>query len=215
MHWGLVLAVAGAWASQELDDIPFQVHLYCGYAVLLIVALRILWGFFGTRHARFAAFLRGPGAVLDYARALLGGRDARTAGHNPLGALMIVLLLALLLAQALTGLFTNDEIFDTGPLFGYVSSELSKRLTTLHKQIFDYLLAAIALHVTAALFYLWVKRENLILPMITGYKHPAEVPPAERIGSSRVALAALLLAGLAGILYWVVSTAPPSDPFAF
>ncbi len=215
MHWGLVIAAGGAWASQELDVFPFWVHLYCGYAVLLICATRIFWGVLGTRHARFAAFVRGPRAVLRYVRSLRGGAPARFVGHNPLGALMVVALLATLLAQAVLGLFANDEIFETGPLFGYVSLELSKQLTTLHKQLFDFILAAVAIHVFAAFFYLWVKRENLILPMLTGRKPAGEVPLAERIDGSRTVIALLVLLVLAGGLYLLVKTAPVADLFGF
>ncbi len=215
MHWALVLAVAGSWASQELDGIPFWVHLYCGYAVLLICMTRIFWGVLGTRHARFAAFVRGPRAVAAYLRSLLSGAPVRFAGHNPLGALMIIAMLAMLLAQAVLGLFTNDEIFETGPLFGYVSLELSKQLTTLHKQLFDFILAAVAVHVFAAFFYLWVKRENLIVPMLTGRKPAGDVPLAERIEGSRTVIALLALLVLAGGLYLLVKTAPVADLFGF
>jgi cytochrome b len=212
-HWLLLVAVVGAWASQEIDGIPFSVHLACGYTVLLLVATRIVWGFVGTRHARFSAFLRGPAAVLAYARALFGGGAARYAGHNPLGALMVILLLALLLAQAVTGLFTNDQVFDTGPLFGYVSVSLSDRITSVHKQLFDFIVAAVVLHVAAALFYLFVKRENLIRPMITGRKSADIVPPSERISTSRVGLALLILALLGVGLYALVATAPEASLF--
>jgi cytochrome b len=177
----------------------------------------VAWGFLGTRHARFSAFVRGPRAIFDYLRGLSGrgGGAPSPAGHNPLGALMVLALLALLLAQALTGLFANDQIMETGPLFGYVTAQLSDRLTTLHKQLFDVLTAAIAVHVLAALAYLFVKRENLILPMITGRKPAAAVPPGEEIGASRSWLALLCLAALAGVLYAIVRSAPEASLFIF
>lgn len=216
IHWGLVLSVLGAWLSRELEGDWFRVHTWCGYAVLLLASTRVAWGFIGTRHARFAAFVRGPGAILDYARGLFrpGGAPS-PAGHNPLGALMVLALLALLLAQAVTGLFANDQIMETGPLFGYVTAQLSDRLTTVHKQLFDVLVGAIALHVLAALAYLVIKRENLILPMITGRKPAAAVPPGEAIAASRTWLALLVLAVLAGLLYAIVRGAPESSLFIF
>ncbi len=210
MHWSLVLAVCGSWLTQELEGDWFRYHVWCGYAVLLIVTTRLLWGFVGTRHARFTSFLRGPRAILQYLR---GG--AHYAGHNPLGALMVVALLLMLATQAVTGLFANDQIMNTGPLFGYVSNALSDRLTSIHGQLFDLLLAAIALHVAAAFVYLFFKRENLILPMITGRKPPSQVPPDQAINSSRAWLALLILALLSGVLYWILRNAPEASLFSF
>lgn len=215
MHWTLVLAVVGAWATQELEGDWFKYHVWCGYAVLLLVLTRVAWGFLGTRHARFTSFVRGPGAVFGYARAMLRREPVHHSGHNPLGALMVLALLALLLTQAMTGLFANDQIMSTGPLFGYVTGATSDRLTTLHKQLFDLLQFAVLLHVVAALAYLFVKHDNLILPMITGRKPGDLVPVAERIAGSRSWLAALLLATLAAVLYVVIRRAPEASLFSF
>jgi cytochrome b len=215
MHWSLVLAVAGAWATQEIEGDWFEYHVWCGYAVLLIAATRIVWGFVGTRHARFASFLRGPGAVAGYVRGLLGRDAPQFAGHNPLGALMVLALLAMLLVQASTGLFANDQIMASGPLYGYVTSATSDQLTTLHKKLFDLLLAAIGLHVAAAFFYLLVKRENLILPMLIGTKPGDAIAPEERIANSRLGIWALVVAALGALLYLVIRTAPEASLFSF
>ena len=216
MHWGLVLAVAGAWLTRELEGDWFAWHVRCGYAVLLLAATRIAWGFVGTRHARFGDFVRGPSAIMSYLRAKPGDEAGRTAGHNPLGALMILALLAMLLAQAILGLFANDQVMSTGPLFGYVDAETSDRLTSLHKQLFDVIVVFIAVHIAAALFHLWIRRENLILPMITGRKPGALLPPgAADIGPSRTLLAAGIAAVLGALLWWVVQTAPDASLFAF
>jgi len=216
MHWGLVLAVGGAWLTRELEGDWFAWHVRCGYAVLLLAATRIVWGFVGTRHARFADFVRGPRAVLRYLRGGAGEDGQRIAGHNPLGALMVLALLLMLLTQATLGLFANDKIMSTGPLFGYVSAETSDRLTSLHKQLFDVIVVAVAVHVAAALFYLWVRRENLILPMITGRKPGDLLPPgASDIGPSRTLLAVGIAAALGALLWWVVKNAPEASLFAF
>ena len=216
MHWGLVLAVLGAWLTRELEGDWFEWHTRCGYAVLLIAATRIIWGFVGTRHARFGDFVRGPGAILAYLRAKPGDEAARIAGHNPLGALMVLALLAMLLAQAVLGLFANDEALEVGPLYGYVSDDTSDLLTGLHERLFDVLVVAIAVHVAAALFYLVVRREDLILPMITGRKRGEMLPPgATDIGPSRTLLAAAILAALGALLWWVVRNAPEASLFAF
>jgi cytochrome b len=210
MHWSLVLAVCGSWATQELEGDWFRYHVWCGYAVLLLVTTRLLWGFVGTRHARFASFVRGPRAIIGYLR---GG--VQYAGHNPLGALMVVALLLMLATQAITGLFANDQIMNTGPLFGYVSNATSDRLTSIHGQLFDLLLAAIAVHVAAAFVYLFLKRENLILPMITGRKPAEQVPPEQAIDASRAWLALLILAVLSGVLFWILRNAPEASLFMF
>lgn len=216
MHWGLVLAVGGAWLTRELEGDWFAWHVRCGYAVLLLAATRIVWGFVGTRHARFGDFVRGPRAVLRYLRGGAGEAGQRIAGHNPLGALMVLALLLMLLTQATLGLFANDKIMSTGPLFGYVTGETSDRLTSLHEKLFDVIVAAIAVHVAAALFYLGVRRENLILPMITGRKPGDLLPPgASDIGSSRTLLAVGIAAALGALLWWVVKNAPEASLFAF
>jgi len=216
MHWGLALSVLGAWLTRELEGDWFAWHTRFGYAVFVIVVTRILWGFAGTRHARFADFLRGPRAIVAYLRDGAGKAEAsRIAGHNPLGALMIVAFLAMLLTQAMTGLFANDQVFETGPLFGYVDIGTSDRLTTLHKQLFDWIVAAIAVHVAAAFFYLWVRRENLIVPMITGKKNAAHLPASVGIDGSRIGIALLLLAIVGGLLFWLVSSAPEASLYVF
>ena len=190
MHWGLALSVLGAWLTRELEGDWFAWHVRFGYAVLLIVTTRIVWGFVGTRYARFKDFVRGPRAIL----ALLG----------------------LLLTQSVLGLFANDQVLEAGPLYGYVEGATSDRLTTLHKQLFDLIVVAIAIHVGAALYYLWVRRENLIRPMITGRKPGSSLPAgAEGVSRSRTLLAIAILAVTGALLWWVVATAPEASLFAF
>lgn len=216
MHWGLVLSVFGAWLTRELEGDWFAWHTRFGYAVLLLAATRILWGFVGTRHARFGDFVRGPAVILAYLRAPKDDPARHTAGHNPLGALMILALLVMLTVQAVLGLFANDQVMEAGPLFGYVDPATSDRLTTLHERLFDVLAAAIGLHVAAAFYYLWVRRENLILPMITGRKPDDLLPPGARdIGPSRTWVASLIAAALGALLWWLIATAPEAVLFAF
>ncbi|MBM4233374.1 MAG: cytochrome B [Gammaproteobacteria bacterium] len=230
-HWGLAMLVAGAWLTRELEGDWFVWHTRLGYAVLVLVVTRILWGFVGSKHARFADFIRGPRAIIAYIKAVSCERPSghkllcqNPLGHNPLGALMIIAFLVLLLVQALTGLFANDQVFETGPLFGYIAIETSDRLTTLHKQIFDWIMAAIGVHVAAALFYLWIKRENLILPMITGRKRidgasmadsATNLPPQASTAMGSWWLAVFIAALVAGALAWVVLTAPEAGLYTF
>jgi len=211
IHWSLLISVAGAWLTRELEGDWFVWHTRFGYAVLVLVLTRVIWGFLGTRHARFAQFVKGPKAILAHLR----GTSPNPVGHNSLGALMILAMLAMLLVQAITGLFANDQVFETGPLFGYVTIETSDRLTSLHKQLFDWIAGAIAVHVAAALFYLWIRRENLILPMITGRKAVESVPEEDRISSSRLWLAIIVASIVGAILAWVVRSAPEASLYVF
>ncbi len=214
MHWTLAFAVLGSWLTQELDGDYFAWHVRLGYVVLVTAVARVIWGFVGTRHARFGAFVRSPAAAWRYLRHWVARAptDApRYIGHNPLGALAILAMLAMLIAQAVTGLFANDQIFSVGPLFGYVSPPLSDELTGVHKQLFDWLVAVIAVHIGAAFLYLFWKRDNLILPMLTGRKSATEVSPNEAISGSRLVLWLSIVAVLAACLYWLVQTAPEAS----
>ncbi len=210
-HWTLVACFATSWLTHELGTQWFEWHVRAGYAVLVLVSFRIAWGFVGPTHARFSSFLRGPAAIAGYTRKL-GKRDGRTTpGHNPLGGLAVLGMLGLLLFQATTGLFANDEILSTGPLYGYVTDETSDRLTGLHKRSFDILLALVALHLAFVMFYLVWKRVDLLRPMLTGYKPIGQMWVPEGITGQRLLLAVVLVAAFGGVLWWVVQSAPPAS----
>jgi cytochrome b len=204
-HWLIALAVAGCWATHYAGVEWFAWHRRLGYAVLVLVVFRIAWGFTGTRHARFAGFLRGPRAILDYLR---GRAPSPPVGHNPLGALAVVAMLAALLAQAATGLFANDEIMNAGPFYGWVDPGLSNRITRLHRLNSDLLLVLIALHVAAVAWYVAVRGQPLLRAMITGTKPQALVPAEQAIAGSRLALALALVAALCGALALSLGAAP-------
>jgi cytochrome b len=226
IHWSLALAVLGAWLTQEIERDWFAWHTRFGYSVLVLVVTRLVWGFIGTRYARFADFIRGPRAVIDYVSRGFG-RSKPTLGHNPLGAWAVLLMLTLLLVQAITGLFANDQIFQTGPLFGYVTAATSDQLTTVHKRLFDVLWVVIVIHIIAAFLYLLLRKENLIAPMFTGKKAISAsqgedaakdaAKDAESLGitRSRSGLALLVLVLCAALLAWIVSTAPEAFLFTF
>ena len=214
-HWALVLAVSGAYLTHEAGIEYFKYHLWCGYAVVILVSFRVLWGVVGTYHARFWNFVRNPIHTLRYGVALLRNKETHYSGHNPLGAWMVIILLIALLAQGVTGLFGNDEILNFGPLYGYVSNDLSLKLTSIHRQLFDLLAAATAVHVLAVLFHLVIKKENLIRAMFTGRKPHSQVNSSLEIQSSRLWLAALLLLALCAALTWLVTHAPVSEPASF
>lgn len=160
LHLGLALGVLTAWTSgQGWLALPDGWHEALGHALGLIVLLRLLWGFVGTRHARFQSFLRSPRATLAYARALRARHEPRYLGHNPLGAWMIVLLLALVAALWLSGwLYTTDW------LWGYAW------LADTHAALATLLMVCVALHIAGVLHASWRHRESLIHSMITGKK---------------------------------------------
>ncbi len=199
VHWALVALVAYLYVSAEWQDGanalhgavasvgqavglispdafiigPMQGHVLAGQAVVALVIFRVLWGLMGSRTARFTDFLAGPRKVMAYIASVRGGKEhaeTETLGHNPAGGWSVMALLLLLAVQAGTGLFANDDIFTEGPLASLVSKGTSDSLTGLHHLIFNGLLAIIILHVGAVFFYLLVKRENLIRPMVTGRK---------------------------------------------
>lgn len=194
-HWTLVLLMIVQWWTAEQSS-TMDWHLWGGYAVLTLVLFRLIWGTVGSETVRFSHFVRGPSTVLDYFKALLRGETPHALGHNPMGGWSIVAMLALLLVQTVTGLFANDDIMIEGPLYGWVSKSTSDWLTTVHKFNFNLLLALIAVHLSAVFFYLLVKRENLIHPMLTGRKHlpPEQAGQAPRMASSWLGLAALAVA---------------------
>jgi len=202
-HWAIVFCVAGSWATHYLGVEWFPWHRRFGYAVLVLVAFRVAWGFAGTRHARFAAFVRGPRAVLAYLR---GGPPS--VGHNPLGALSVLAMLALLLLQAATGLFANDEIMNAGPFYGWVTPERSNALSGLHHANSEWLLVLIALHLAAIAWYGWRRGEPLLGAMLTGRKPAALVPEHEAIAGSRGWLAVAIVALASAALAVAIRLAP-------
>jgi cytochrome b len=215
VHWLLVIGIAGSYATHKLGVAYFKYHLWFGYLVVVLAAFRVLWGFVGTRHARFSSFLRGPRATGAYLLAMLRGAAPATPGHNPLGAWMVLFLLFALVAQGVTGLFANDEIFNTGPLYGYIGDALSLKLTSWHRRLFDWILVAVVLHVLAVVGHRLLAGHDLIRPMFSGKKPANLVTEHDAIGSSRLWLAAVLLAGIAATVTILVVRAPVPAVFGF
>ena len=197
-HWLLVLLVAISWRTGETGALEW--HLWSGYAILALLLFRLGWGVVGSDTARFASFVRGPRAILRYLRASEPGPP----GHNPLGALSVVAMLLLLLAQVGLGLFAVDEDgLESGPLSYLVSYEASERAADLHELAFNVLLAMIALHLLAILFYAAVRRRDLVRPMITG-RAPV-IAAAEPLRFSSWLRAALVLLAAGGVTWWIAS----------
>jgi cytochrome b len=198
-HWSLALLVVFSVTTAKIGGNWMDWHLRSGYAVLTLIVFRLLWGFAGSRYALFAGFVRGPRAVLDYLR-VSEERRKRHAGHNPLGAWSVLALLIALLVQASTGLFATDEIATEGPLSKLVSAATAGSMTRIHLVNVKVIYALVALHLTAVGFYYFVRRENLVGPMITGVKRNLAADPAQDDWTVcvRAAILALLAAGLVG-----------------
>jgi cytochrome b len=169
-HWALVGAFATAYLSAEDFE---SVHVWAGYAVLGLVAARLLWGVIGTEHARFANFVRSPVAAFRYVVDVVAGRARRFIGHNPAGAAMIVLMLVTLIALTISGvaLYGADE--GQGPLAGMLAGsgeEVEHLLEEVHEFLANLMLAFIAIHVVGVLVESLVHHESLVRSMFTGRK---------------------------------------------
>jgi cytochrome b len=205
-HWSLVLLIVFSFTTGKLGGNWMEWHLRSGYCILALVLFRIVWGLTGSQTARFSDFIHGPKRVLGYARSLLGGKAPFHAGHNPMGGLMIVLMLILLLVQATTGLFADDEIATRGPLADKVSDAVVSLCSRVHLININVILACVALHVCAALFYLTVKKDNLIKPMFTGIKAIPDDQPAPSLSGH--APAVIIIALAATFVVWLVKFYP-------
>lgn len=169
-HLLLVLLVIALFVTGKLGGNWLEWHKRAGFSVLGLVTFRIIWGFAGSHHARFANFVRGPKTMLAYLKSLANKEAPHYAGHNPLGAISVLAMLTLLLVQAILGLFSNDDVMLEGPYAVMVSKALSDQLTGLHKLNGDFILVLIGLHLVAIAFAYFYKKENLIVPMFTGDK---------------------------------------------
>lgn len=174
-------------------------HMRCGYAVLSLVGFRLIWGFVGSRYARFGNFVRSPTNTLNYAKSLKAGSAPEYQGHNPLGGWMVIALLLLALTQAATGLFANDDIFTEGPLASLISYDLSIEITRWHETLFNVILVAIGLHLAGVFFHQLVKKEKLIQAMIHGRKPAA---PEAAIRSQNSLRGTVLIVIFAGLFFW-------------
>jgi cytochrome b len=155
-HWSLVLSVLAAWLTRHGGG---AWHEWLGYAALALIALRLVWGFTGSRYARFTQFMRSPANTLDYARRVLSGKEQRHLGHNPLGAWMIVALLLSIAVAGITGwLYTTDRFWGV------------EWMEDLHEAFAIAVLALAAVHVAGVVFSSWRHRENLVAAMLHGRK---------------------------------------------
>ena len=197
-HWSLALLVGFSFFSAKVGGDWIEWHFRSGYAILALIVFRLLWGFAGSRYARFATFTCGPRSIAGYLRGGLA-----VAGHNPLGALSVVVMLLSLLVQGTTGLFATDDIASEGPLMKLVSASAAALLTRAHRWNEKVLIALTLLHLAAVLYYLFVKRRNLIVPMLTGDQYVDHASGARDDTAMRARAALLLVVAVALVAYVV------------
>ena len=204
-HWLLAVLVVFSFTTGKIGGSWLDWHMRSGYAILALVLFRIAWGIAGSETSRFGSFVRGPGAFLRHAGDIAARRRRATVGHNPMGGWMVVLMLVLLLAQASSGLFADDEIATTGPLAAKVSNAVVAKMTALHYYNGWTVAAVVVIHVIAIAAYWMAWRENLVAPMWTGWQ---EANGATQPALRGAWLAAVIAAMAAGFVYWLVMVYP-------
>ncbi len=166
-HWLLVVGLIASWLSYENDELLW--HSRIGFAILFLIAFRLLWGLVGSIHSRFNQFPLAPKSVFNY----LKTGQSNTQGHNPLGSWSVIVMLVLITLQIVTGLFNSDDLMFDGPYRSLVDGDTADALAEWHAQIFDGLLIFIALHLLAVSYHQWVKKAGIIQAMVTGFNKNA------------------------------------------
>lgn len=205
-HWTLAATIVGSVVTAKVGGNAMLWHFRLGYLVLGLLVFRLVWGVVGGRWSRFSSFVFSPGTVLRYLRGQVRPEDNLEVGHNPLGSLSVFALLGMLGLQIATGLVADDEIANIGPLNRFVSTDAGLQATGWHKELGQWIvIALVALHIAAILYYLLKKKHNLVRPMIVGDKPLPRGTPASADGPLQRALA-LVLAVLCGLgAAWVAS----------
>ena len=205
-HWVLAASVVGSVVTANIGGNAMPWHFRLGYLAFTLLAFRLLWGFVGGHWSRFASFVPTPGRLLRYVGGRLGPGERVDIGHNPLGSLSVLAMLALLVAQVSTGLVADDEIAHTGPLNRFVANATAQAATAWHKQWGSKLIVAlVVLHVAAIVYYRVGRRLDLVRPMIHGDKLLPAGVPASADGARQRLLALALVIACAAAAAWVAS----------
>jgi cytochrome b len=194
-HWLLAAAVVALVISGDAGGLLIFRHGQIGLLVIGLLVFRLVWGIVGSTHARFAAFMPTPGRLRAYFKGEWGG-----LGHNPLGAFSVLALLAVLLLQAVTGLFVNDDIAFRGPLYALAGKGLSDQLTAVHRQLGDLLLVLVGLHIAAIAFYELVLKKRVVRPMVTGVTEAPEALSRPLAGGGWQALLVATVLAIAAVI---------------
>ena len=187
-HWLLVVCFAGAWLSSESERYQL-IHYAFGYSACLLVLIRIFWGFVGTRYARFSEFVKSPQTIRKHLSGLMSGHTHKVVGHNPAGALVMIVMMTIMLLITLTGYLSVKEYL--GDLMGEI-----------HEVIANIALGLVVLHVAAALVMSLMQKENLVKAMVTGNKVGR---PRQGIRYPQYAIGLLILVNTV-YFFWLISS---------
>jgi cytochrome b len=205
VHWSMVLLLIALLITAKIGGDAMAWHMRAGETMLALVLFRVIWGFAGSRHARFSSFVRGPRAVISYARSMIIPPHELHVGHNPLGGWMVIALLLALLFQTGTGLFTNDDVLTDGPLVRLITKDLSDTISSYHRRNVWIVVALASAHIGAVLYYLVAIKENLIAPMLHGAKTLPATHAGEGGDGANGVKAAVIFAACAAAVWWVVN----------
>jgi cytochrome b len=188
-HWLLVFSFAGAYLTSESERWSL-VHITLGYTLGGLIAFRLIWGFVGTRYARFTSFVKGPSEVLQYAKSMATLKPKHFVGHNPLGAVAIVLLIVSGIAIVVTGYAAFNEIG-------------GEWVAELHEIASHIMLILVGIHIVGVIAASWLHKENLARAMVNGFK---QGKAADGISRAWVSVAVVLVAAVLG--FWYLQWAP-------
>ena len=192
-HWLLVLCFAGAWLTSESERLQ-MIHYAFGYSACALVLFRLVWGFIGTKYARFSQFIKAPSEIIGHLKGLLSSHSHSTVGHNPVGGIVMVGLMLLILLIGLTGYFSVKEFL--GDLMGEA-----------HEAIASLALAVVVIHIAAAIIMSVLQKENLVKAMVTGKKRGL---PEQAIQFPQYLIGILLILGSSYCFYMILTGAVPS-----
>ena len=205
-HILLALSFAGLIVSGEVGGNAMQLHFWLGYAVLVLVLFRFVWGFLGGHWSRFVNFVPSPKRLIAYLRMLRQHEATSHIGHNPLGALSVIGMLSLVLLQVLTGFMTDDEIANTGPWVALAPSQWVPLASKYHGEVGKVLLIfLVTLHIATVIYYKRFKGEDLITPMLTGDKVLTQAAPESRDTLTSRLFACSILVGCCYVVYRLVT----------
>ena len=204
-HWSLALCIVGLIITGNVGGNAMVWHFRIGLMVLALLLFRLVWGLVGGRWSRFSAFIYSPRSVVNYLKGV--GRPQDSVGHTPTGAASVFALLAILLAQVSSGLISDDEISNAGPLVRFVSTATVNLATNYHKNIGKWIiLALVVLHLAAIIFYTW-RKHKLVSAMVGGNKQ-LEAPALNSRDDAASRIAAVVVFGVCvAFVIWVARLA--------
>lgn len=172
-HW---LLVAGFFTAYLVEDEMLGLHVWSGYLVFSLVVLRIVWGFIGSKHARFSDFVFGPRKIARYTRQVITFKAPRYIGHNPAGGAMIILLFLCVLIISFTGFVLLGAETQSGLpgdlalALGAVGEHAAEAVEELHEFFANLALLLVFIHIASVIFESLFHKENLVRSMFNGNK---------------------------------------------